>query len=251
MSLPGQPFLAARSEPFLLGTWTADDFAAHASARRAECVMVDVARATTTADVIDALKAELEFPDWCASEWDSVNDAFEELRSAWPSPLALLVRGADRLIMRNPQLALSTVVRLDELSQALGRARGELVVAYEWRVVDVDFFSSFRLSLQRALWAEIPPNLRAIAVGGLGGVGHARFIFDGAPGEEEHELVDLIETEVIADFPVGVAFHFEVVEDHGALGFTSGETWWAYVRRETDWAPEPRPPGPDEDPTKP
>lgn len=232
ISLPGPPFLAARSEPYLLGTWTAEDFAAYVSAQGAGCVVVDVAHATSSGEVTDALKANLEFPDWCASGWDSVHDAFEELRAAWPFPLALLVRGADRLAVRNPQLALSTVVRLEELSQAFGRAKVQVIVAYEWRVVDVDFFSSFRLSLQRALWAEIPPNLRAIAVGGRGGVGRARFIFDGVPGEDEAELVSLLETEVIADFEAETSFDFRAVPDVRGLAFEDGETWWAYVRRD-------------------
>jgi len=93
ISLPGPPFLAERSEPFELGTWTPDDFAAYASARGARYVVVDVASAASTTDVIEALRGQLEFPDWCASSWDSVHDAFGELRSAWSFPLALLVRG--------------------------------------------------------------------------------------------------------------------------------------------------------------
>ena len=124
------------------------------------------------------------------------------------------------------------MVRLDELSQAFGRAQDQLIVAYEWRAVDVSFFSSFRLSLQRALWAEIPPNLRAIAVGGRGGVGRARFIFDDVPGEDEEELVSLLETEVIADLEVGISFDFRAVPDVRGLAFEDGETWWAYVRRD-------------------
>ena len=230
--LPGPPFLAARSEPFVLGTWAAGDLVAHLASHGASCVVLDVRWATTSADVIDALKVELPFPDWCASGWDSVHDAFDELSSAWTFPLAVLVRGADRLAAEDPQLALSTVVRLDELSRAFSRGGNQLIVVHEWGRDHVRFYSGFRLSLQRALWGEIPPNLRAIAVGGLGGVGCARFIFDDEPGEDEEELVSVILSEVIADFPVGASFDFRAVPDAGALVFEDGETWWAYVRRD-------------------
>jgi len=124
------------------------------------------------------------------------------------------------------------VVRLNELCQAFGRVEEQLIVAYEWRQVDVGFFSSFRLSLQRALWAEIPPNLRAIAVGGQSGVGRARFIFDEVPGEDEQDLVYDVESEVVSDFPVGTSFDFRAVPDIRGLAFEDGESWWAYVRRD-------------------
>ena len=57
--MPGPSSLAARSEPFVLGTWTADDLTAYLAAHGAGCVVLDVANATSSSDVIDALKAEI------------------------------------------------------------------------------------------------------------------------------------------------------------------------------------------------
>ena len=100
ISLPGPPLLAARSEPFVLGTWASDDFAAYASSHGAACVVVDVASAKSTTDVIEAFQGQLQFPDWCGSGWDSVHDALDELCSAWSFPLALLVRALGDLFAR-------------------------------------------------------------------------------------------------------------------------------------------------------
>ena len=39
------------------------------------------------------MKAVLEFPDWCGSSWDSVDDCYEELHDAWQFPLLMIFRG--------------------------------------------------------------------------------------------------------------------------------------------------------------
>lgn len=234
LSLPGPPFFAGSSEPHLLGTASADDFLRYVAANGAHSVVVDLTNVASTADVIAAFRAHLEFPDWCGSGWDSVEDAFEELRAAWAFPLAVLVQGAGRVAVDRPQLALETVVRLAALVHAFSVAGDQLIVAYDWRPVGLTFFASFRLSLQRALWATIPSSLRAIAVGSSGGVGHARFLFDGVPGEVEDELVWEVESQVVSDFPGTARFDFRAARDEGRLCFECGETWWVYVRREPD-----------------
>lgn len=234
LPLPGPPFFVGSSEPHLLGTASADDFLGHVAANGAHSVVVDLTDVASTADVIAAFGARLELPDWCGSGWDSVEHAFEELCAAGAFPLAVLVQGAGRVAADRPQLALETVVRLAALVHAFSVTGDQLIVVYDWKLVDLPFFASFRLSLQRALWATIPPSLRAIAVGSSGGVGHARFLFDGVPGEVEDELVWEVESEVVSDFPATARFDFRAVKDEGRLCFESGETWWAYVRREPD-----------------
>lgn len=97
----------------------------------------------------------------------------------------------------------------------------------------MEFRNEFRVSMQRALWGMITPSIRAIAMGWDDGVGHARFIFDDVPGADEQELVDEVETEVIADFPEDAAFDFTLdFQLTNGLDFKTGERWWAYVRRE-------------------
>ena len=92
-----------------------------------------------------------------------------------------------------------------------------------------DFSISFRLSLQRALWGAITPQLRAVAMGWTSEVGRARFVFDRRPTEEDRELVEDVETEVIADFGDEVTFEFAAVGDPaGKLALEPGESWWSF-----------------------
>jgi len=95
-------------------------------------VEIQLGDATTSVDVIEKLKAVLEIPEWCGSGWDSIEDAFEELRVLWQLPLMLLVHGADALTRFRPQLTLETVLRLAELSRPFPVAGDQFVVAYSW-----------------------------------------------------------------------------------------------------------------------
>lgn len=80
--------------------------------------------------MIDALKSVLPFPDWCASSWDSIEDAFEEIRQGWSFPLVIAVRGLRPTLETRPHLALEVVVRLSELARALSVAGDQLIVVY-------------------------------------------------------------------------------------------------------------------------
>lgn len=63
-----------------------------------------------------------------------------------------------------------------------------------------DLNSYLRLSVQRALLGNLAPNIRAV-VAKLSGKNIGLFIyFDGQVGDDDDELVSVIETEVIADF---------------------------------------------------
>ncbi len=57
-----------------------------------------------------------------------------------------------------------------------------------------------RLSVQRALWGQVPPSLRAVSVDIDEKRVYFRCIFDGEPTEYDWELMSVAATEIIADF---------------------------------------------------
>jgi hypothetical protein len=128
--LPPAPLLVGRAEPYLVLEARLDDFRAYLASYRARSVDVEFGGAGDVAEVIGALKAVLPFPDWCGSSWDSIEDAFEEIRQGWSFPLVLVVHGLELLIGRKPHLALEVVIRMSGLSQAFSVAGDQLMVAY-------------------------------------------------------------------------------------------------------------------------
>jgi hypothetical protein len=80
--------------------------------------------------MIDAMKSVLPFPDWCASSWDSIDDAFEEIRQSWSFPLVIAVRGLRTILETRPHLGLEVVLRLSELGRAFSIAGDQLTVIY-------------------------------------------------------------------------------------------------------------------------
>lgn len=88
------------------------------------------------------------------------------------------------------------------------------------------------LSMQRALWEQVTPNLRAVSVKLQDGHSViARFLYEGPIGEVERECTSLAETYCIADMPLDVPVSF------GAMGRADRELLpgeeWVYMRRET------------------
>lgn len=135
-TLPGAPVLMSSAQPYLVAPEMLGEFEFTVAEHALKRVEVDVASASTTADVIDRLKEVLAFPEWCASTWDSIEDAFEEIRMEWHFPLIVVMDGTDSLVVRSPHLALETVVRLSELSRAFSTAGDQLMVVYVWRPAD-------------------------------------------------------------------------------------------------------------------
>jgi hypothetical protein len=89
------------------------------------------------------------------------------------------------------------------------------------------------LSMQRALWEQVTPNLRAVSVDLRDGEAvTARFLYDGPIGEVERECTSLAETYCIADMPPDVPVTFNAVE-RAARDLLPGEEW-VYMRREAD-----------------
>lgn len=119
-----------RSEPYLVVDARLAELRDFAKSVEASYATVDVTEAEDAGAVIDSLKRVLVFPDWCGSSWDSIDDAFEELRQAWRFPLILTVEGLRSLIGRRPHLAMQVVLRLSELSHAFSIAGDQLAVVY-------------------------------------------------------------------------------------------------------------------------
>lgn len=88
------------------------------------------------------------------------------------------------------------------------------------------------LSLQRALLGMVTPALRGVAVAWSDDRVAARFIYE-SDRSGQVELVQEVETEVLADFAddVRTEFSVEVAEGPASLHLAKGEVW-AYRRRE-------------------
>ena len=127
--LPASPLVVSRATPLLVDTARLDEL--RRWFKRAHQVEIDAARAERPADVIDALKGVLEFPDWCGSSWDSIDDAFQELHAAWRFPLLLVVRRFDHLLGAQPHVALNAAIHLDDLRAGFSEAGSQLIVVFE------------------------------------------------------------------------------------------------------------------------
>lgn len=89
------------------------------------------------------------------------------------------------------------------------------------------------LSMQRALWNVVTPDLRTVVVRVSGMDVHARFIYDQPITEEILELVEEADEEALADLPDGSCTYFdaEYLPPTERREVRDGETW-VYLRRE-------------------
>jgi hypothetical protein len=129
IDIPPPPIVHSRPNPLLVETRRRDDLLKHY--RGAHHVDVDVAGADHSSRVIEAMKAVLEFPDWCASSWDSIDDAYEELHEAWKFPLLMVLRGFDQLLVAHQHLALQTTIQIHDLKDAFAKDEDQLIVVFE------------------------------------------------------------------------------------------------------------------------
>jgi hypothetical protein len=95
------------------------------------------------------------------------------------------------------------------------------------------FRASALLSVQRALWDEVSPSLRGVAVAITAAAIRGRMIYDHVPTENEVESCSLVETYVLADMAP------EVVVDLTPVTVTPSEPrnllpgeQWVYLRKE-------------------
>lgn len=89
------------------------------------------------------------------------------------------------------------------------------------------------LSMNRALWDVVTPNLRTVAMQVVGMKVSARFVYDTPITEEILELVDEADTQALADLPDGSRTDFtaEFLPPHLPRDLHDGETW-LYLRHE-------------------
>lgn len=101
------------------------------------------------------------------------------------------------------------------------------------------------LSLQRALWDELSPHVRGVAVAISDAAIRGRMIFDRIPTEDEVESCSLVGTYVLADMAPEIVVELTpvVVTAPGTRDLLPGEEW-VYLRKESpvpDGATRPEP----------
>jgi hypothetical protein len=122
--------LVSRGEPYLVQESRLSEVRRYLFSVRATSVDVEIGGVNGVGAVVDALKVVLPFPDWCASGWDSIEDAFEEIRQGWSFPLVVVVHGLRSVLDKNPHLAFETVIRMSWLSHAFSTAGDQMMVTY-------------------------------------------------------------------------------------------------------------------------
>lgn len=130
IQIPPPPLLRAKSAPYLIDDGAMADVRQYFDDAGARWSDIDITAADTVSGVIDAIRNVQPFPSWAASGWDSVEDAFEEIRESWPFPLVLACHGLPTLLRRNTHLALETTIRLDGLQTAFSIAKDQLIILY-------------------------------------------------------------------------------------------------------------------------
>ena len=127
--LPAE-LLLGRGAPIVAAVEHACELAQRLAGNEVRIVDIDLSAVPDEIELFLRLKGELPFPEWCGNNWDSVFDAFEELKSGWTFPLAFLIRGLERFIGVQPAVALRAVISLAQLSDGLGSDGKQLVVVY-------------------------------------------------------------------------------------------------------------------------
>lgn len=129
ITVPSPPLLHA-SAPLLIEARRVEEFRRLVTGHGGTAEDVDVGGARGTADVVSALKNVLAFPSWCGSSWDSIEDAFAEIRAGSSFPVFALVHGLRGLVEHNPHLAFEIVIRLNALSDAFSSAGDQFVAVF-------------------------------------------------------------------------------------------------------------------------
>ena len=106
------------------------------------------------------------------------------------------------------------------------------------RLVSHDLRTAVLLSMQRALWEQVTPDLRGVAVAFTGDLDRgahvaARFLYEGEVGPVQRECVSMSETYFLSDFLPDMSTDFVAV-DHAARDLEGAEMW-VFLR----WEPTP------------
>jgi hypothetical protein len=94
-----------------------------------------LASVRSESDLFAQLRSVLTFPDWCGSNWNAFEDAFNEILSASNFPLFVLVHDLEKTLSRDVHLALEAVIILNQIERAFSSAGAQFAVIYPgvWR----------------------------------------------------------------------------------------------------------------------
>lgn len=87
------------------------------------------------------------------------------------------------------------------------------------------------MSMNRALWGEVSPALRAAMITWDEKKVHLYFYYDGKISEEDNESAECIATEVIADF-TGYQLEVDILRWDYPKPIPQGHAEMVYMRRE-------------------
>ena len=99
---------------------------------------------------------------------------------------------------------------------------------------ELEFRAQVLLSIQRALWDMVTPDLRGVSVSWGNHAVRMRFLYDRPVTADMREIVREVETYVLADFDEGLTT--DVTAEFAApneVRHLRDRQWWAYLRRET------------------
>ncbi len=89
----------------------------------------------------------------------------------------------------------------------------------------LEFRRCVLLSVQRALLGEVPPALRGVTLGWDDRLIYLRCYFDGPISEEDRESMELVATEVMADFFLERNVELQVVRQDAPSRLDPLEVW--------------------------
>ncbi len=87
------------------------------------------------------------------------------------------------------------------------------------------------LAMNRALWGEVSPALRAAKIKGDSDIIHLYFYYDGEISEDDRESAECVATEVIANFPEH-ALEIDILQWDYPKPIPQGESETVYHRKE-------------------
>jgi hypothetical protein len=130
LDLPNESWATVGGAPYVVDANLLQTATARLGLLGASVTSIEVGLARSAWDVVQQLKQAVPLPEWCGASWDSVDDAFEELRQALRFPVVLVVRGIQLLLVEDIQVGLETIVRLADLGRAFSAAGDQFVALY-------------------------------------------------------------------------------------------------------------------------
>ena len=127
---PPHELFLAKSAPYLAPKSNRAQLREEFEKQGARVWDVDIGPTRSLLEFFAEFRRVVRLPEWCAYGWDSLYDAFEELRANNEFPMALLIVGLRDLLDSSTHLGLEVVLRLEELTTALSTRGDQMVVIY-------------------------------------------------------------------------------------------------------------------------